>query len=83
MKNILIVEDSAIIRENLEKLISFIDGVRIIGAVHDYNGAVDNIEKKSPDIVILDIELNGSSGLDVLYFIKQDKRKPTVIIFTN
>jgi DNA-binding NarL/FixJ family response regulator len=44
---------------------------------------VYDIEKKCPDIVILDIELNGSNGLDVLYFIKQDIRKPTVIIFTN
>ncbi len=83
MKDILIVEDSAIIKENLEKLISFIDGVRIVGAAPNYNDAVFNIQKFNPDIIILDIELNGSSGLDILSFIKQDHFNPTVIIFTN
>lgn len=41
------------------------------------------ITKLQPDVVILDLELATGSGLEVLRFIRQSKRKTLVIVLTN
>ena len=41
------------------------------------------IRRLKPDVVILDIHLPGSSGIEVLEAIKKDKPAPIVIMFTN
>jgi CheY-like chemotaxis protein len=66
MLRVLIIEDSAIVRE---RLIAMIDQLHLpirVAAVADGLQAVLRFEKLCPDAVVLDIELPGLNGFDLL-----------------
>ena len=80
--NLLLVDDSALIREKLEERLSKIDKVRVstAGSVGE---ALDTIPRLNPDVVILDLHFPDGSGLDVLREIRKKDSHPVVIIFTQ
>jgi DNA-binding NarL/FixJ family response regulator len=64
--SVFIVEDSPSIRSRLVEMIGEIDGVRVVGEAESPDAAVAGIRASRPDCVILDIQLTGGSGIDVL-----------------
>ncbi len=57
--------------------------IRIVDEVADAPQAVESVAKHKPDVVILDIQMPGGSGIEVLEAIKKNKPAPFVIMFTN
>ena len=80
---VFLVDDSAIVLEKLAAMISGIDGVEIAGQALNARDAIQSIVKLKPDVVILDIRMNGGSGMDVLKRIKKEIPPPIVIMLTN
>jgi DNA-binding NarL/FixJ family response regulator len=81
---VFLVDDSAIVLEKLAAMILSIDGVEIAGQALNASDAIQSIVKLKPDLVILDIRLNGGgSGMDVLKRIKNEIPPPVVIMLTN
>jgi DNA-binding NarL/FixJ family response regulator len=80
---VFIVDDSAIIRERLEMILSELKGIEIIGQAKGSTEAEEAIPKLKPDVVILDIRMHGGNGIEVLKNIKKDKNSPLVIMLTN
>jgi len=80
---VFLVDDSAIVLEKLAAMISGIDGVEIAGQALNAHDAIQSIVKLKPDVVILDIRMNGGSGMDVLKRIKKEIPPPIVIMLTN
>ena len=62
---VLVVDDHAVVRQGVQRLLSTIPNTTVIevGTAHD---ALTTARKESPDIVILDINLDGASGLELL-----------------
>lgn len=79
---VLIVDDSAVVRERLKAMLSELEEIEIIGQAQDADEALTSIRKLNPDVVILDIGLPKGNGIDVLQKIKQYKPAPIVIVFT-
>ena len=44
---------------------------------------METVLKEPPQLLILDLEIEGGNGLDILKAIKNRKLKTTIIIFTN
>jgi DNA-binding NarL/FixJ family response regulator len=80
---VFIADDSQVLRERLEEMLSELPGVEIMGYAQDVPGALTSIKTLQPDVVILDIRMPGGSGVDVLQDIKKDKKTPMVIVLTN
>lgn len=80
---VFLVDDSAIVLEKLAAMISGIEGVEIAGQALNARDAIQSIVALKPDVVILDIRMNGGSGLDVLKRIKKEIPPPIVIMLTN
>jgi DNA-binding NarL/FixJ family response regulator len=81
---VFLVDDSAMVLEKLAAMISGIDGVEIVGQALNALDAIQSIVKLKPDLVILDIRLNGGgNGMDVLKQIKKEIPPPIVIMLTN
>jgi len=80
---IFLVEDSAIIRERLLRLLEGLAGVEVVGDADTAAGAIAGIAAAAPDVVVLDIKLRNSSGIDVLRHIKSRLPGIKVIILTN
>ena len=67
-----IVEDLAEIREGLADLVRSDKELLMIGSFDDAESAVQKLPDLQADIVVMDINLPGMSGIDC---IKNDKRK--------
>jgi DNA-binding NarL/FixJ family response regulator len=80
---ILIADDSDILRNHLITIISEMEGVRVVGESRDTKSAIRDINKKKPDLVILDIRMPGEGGIHVLKIVKEKNQKLIVIIFTD
>ena len=80
---VFVVDDSTILRERIVRTISKIPEVEVIGEAGTQQEAIDFIRAKKPDMVILDIRLNGGNGIDVLHDVKKEESPPIVIIFTG
>jgi DNA-binding NarL/FixJ family response regulator len=81
---VFLVDDSAIVLGKLAAMISGIDGIEIAGQAQNARDAIQSIVKLKPDVVILDIRLNGGgNGMDVLKPIKKEIPPPIVIMLTN
>jgi CheY-like chemotaxis protein len=71
-RNILIVEDN---RQNLE-LVQFLleeVGIRVRSA-GDARGARAELERERPDLVLMDMQLPGTDGLELVAELRQDPR---------
>jgi len=65
-KKILIVEDHPLFRSMLVQLVEKELGMMVCGEVDNIRDALVVIEKTRPDAAVVDITLNGSSGLELL-----------------
>ena len=76
---ILIVDDNADIRNILNSLI--IDAGYKTRLAANYNQALSEIDKKMPDVAILDVKLDkGDNDVELLSHINQNKDVPVIII---
>ena len=81
---IFIVDDSALVVERVRALMSTIAGLEFTGQATNANDAVEAIKRLKPDVMILDIRLNGGeNGMNVLERIKKEDTPPVVIMLTN
>ncbi len=63
---VLIVDDSALMRKLLADILAGAPEIEVIGLARDGEEAVQLTAKLKPDVVTLDVEMPGRSGLDIL-----------------
>jgi DNA-binding NarL/FixJ family response regulator len=81
---VFLVDDSAVIRQRLRRLLADVDQVQVIGEAGDAQVlTTDAILKQKPDVVLLDIHLLDGSGIDVLQRLKKTDPALAVIILTD
>ncbi|NOY13171.1 MAG: sigma-54-dependent Fis family transcriptional regulator [Deltaproteobacteria bacterium] len=81
MEKILIVDDEAFIRENLERILAE-DGFRTL-STESPEAAVQIVSEEEISLVLLDLNLGSRSGLDVLRAMKEVDPDILVIIITG
>ena len=81
--SVFIVEDSPAIRARLVELLNSIDDVRVVGEADTPAGAVKGIVETQPDCVVLDIQLIGGTGIEVLRAIVPQAPGIDFIVLTN
>ncbi|HTT61483.1 MAG TPA: response regulator [Bryobacteraceae bacterium] len=65
MMRALVVDDEAPARERLRQLLAAVPDVEVIGEAANGEQAVERIGELEPDVVLLDIQMPGASGLEV------------------
>ncbi len=78
---VLIVEDSALMRKVISDIVNSDPGLEVAAEANDGKDALKKIFEFKPDVVTLDINLPGISGLDVLSEIV-DKKSTRVIMLS-
>lgn len=78
----IIVDDEEEARDVLERLLQRIGGIEIIGKAENADEAFDMIITKHPDIVMLDVQMPGQDGFDLVQQLKRHGLKTTVIFVT-
>ena len=80
---VLIVEDSLIVRERLAGLIADLSNVTIIGQAGDGFQAQALFTQHRPDAVVLDIQVPGINGMDLLAQFKREDPACVVMVLTT
>ncbi len=65
-RTILIVDDHPVLRRGLSELINFEADLIACGEAGSYQEALVSIQTQQPDLVIVDLELGGRGGLDLV-----------------
>ncbi|MDB6026703.1 MAG: two-component system response regulator [Verrucomicrobiales bacterium] len=80
---VVLVDDSSIFRERIAALISVLPGVEIVGQAPDALSGLAFAQAFRPDVMVLDINLPGASGIELLKAVKGHTYPPLVIMLTN
>jgi DNA-binding NarL/FixJ family response regulator len=82
-KSVLIVDDSLIISERLQAMLKELDNIGAIARAGDYVMGLQRLMDTPFDIVLLDINLPGKTGIELLRYIKANFPDTIVIMLTN
>lgn len=77
---VLVVDDHEIVREGIVRLLS-IDGMEILEA-ETTQAAFAQFKREHPDVIVLDINLKGGSGLELLRRLRIEDPACRVVIFS-
>ncbi len=81
--SVFLVDDSPAIRVRLAAMLEDIPGVTVVGEAETPASAVDGILRMQPDSVLLDINLIGGSGIEVLRRVLPLEPDTVFIVLTN
>lgn len=81
--NVYIVDDSAAIRSRLVDLLSRIDGVSVVGESASASDAIAGILEIRPHGVLLDLNLMGRAGIEVLRTVHPQAPDIVFVVLTN
>ena len=79
---LLIVDDSALIRQILVKIFSETDDIEVVGTAADPIIARDKIKALNPDVLTLDVEMPRMDGLTFLRNLMRLRPMPVVMVST-
>lgn len=81
-KRVLIIDDSALVREVLTEIINSRDDLEVVGVAEDPYIARDKIKELAPDVLTLDIEMPKMTGLQFLSNLMRLRPMPVVMVST-
>ena len=80
---ILVVDDHAVVRQGLVSMLSQFSDLSVVGTAAGGEEGIEAAARLAPDIVLLDLQMPGMQGLDVLAKLTQrDPSSPKVIVLT-
>ena len=71
----LIVDDEQPARERLRQMLGVMDGLEVVGEAQDGEEAIQRVLELGPDLVFLDIQMPGLTGLEVVKALKPPRPK--------
>lgn len=79
-KRIFIVDDHAMFRDGLRRLVDMEPDLLVCGDAPDADGAMQEISLTHPDLVIVDLSLEGTGGIDLIKNIKQNFENLPILV---
>ncbi|MBF0630838.1 MAG: response regulator transcription factor [Magnetococcales bacterium] len=83
MIRIFIVDDHAIMRDGLKRILSEDHNMEVVGEAGDGDQALESLRQIQWDILLLDVSMPGMSGLEVLRAVQKDHPRGKVVILTQ
>jgi DNA-binding NarL/FixJ family response regulator len=83
MIKVILVDDHTLILRGLRELLSAAPGIAVVGEAVDYASLRTLVRDTHPDVVVLDINLPGRSGLDALASLNELEPAPKVLMLSQ
>ena len=82
VQTILVIDDHPLMRKGIVQLIAMENSLRLIGEAGDGQRGLELALRERPDLILLDLNMRGLSGLETLKAIKAADLDSRVIILT-
>ena len=79
---ILLVDDHQVVRDGLQAMLAREDDFRITGQSDSAESTMSQIDRLSPDIVLMDIKMPGMDGIELTRQVKQKHHSCNIIMLT-
>ena len=83
MVKVLIVDDHIILVEGLKKLVDDSGFAKVTGVAYDGKECMRSLRRQLPDVILLDINLPDTSGIDLCQEIMEQYPKIPIVILTS
>jgi two-component system response regulator DesR len=80
---VLIAEDNADLRDLLVTLVSAEPDLKCVGTADDVDAVIASTAEHKADVLVLDLELQGRSSIDVLKTVRGAGSKITIVVFSG
>jgi len=78
---VVLADDHAVVREGLERILKASD-IQVVGHAGNVDSAWMIYNKQKPDILVMDISMPGSTGVDGVKYITQRAPEAKIVIFS-
>nr|WP_211095436.1 response regulator [Vibrio aestuarianus] len=78
----MLVDDHPLMRRGINQLLSFEDDFEIVAEVSNGMDAIALAHETEPDLILLDLNMKGMSGLDTLKALRADESNAIIVILT-
>lgn len=80
---VLVVDDSALMRKLIPKILERSDSIEVVGTAMDGQIGLRKIEELEPQVITLDLEMPGLNGIETLKQIMRRWRLPVVVVSSH
>lgn len=77
---VLVVDDSAVVRQVLSRILSSDPGIDVVGAAPDADAAWGMLDRVRPDVITLDLEMPGMDGISFLRRLLRFRPLPVIVV---
>jgi two-component system LytT family response regulator len=77
---VLIADDEPLARQRLEDLLRPLPGAEVVGTAADGDEAVEEIRRLRPDLVFLDVQMPGKTGVEVVREVGPERMPVTIFV---
>lgn len=82
MIRVLIADDHTIVREGLKQVLAGVEGIAVAGEAADGHEVLEQVRKGGWDVLVLDMNMPGPSGVDLIKRIKVHKPEAKVLVLS-
>jgi two-component system, NarL family, response regulator LiaR len=80
---VMIADDHAIVRKGLRALLATEPGIEVVAEAEDGNEAVALVGRAQPDVVLMDLVMPGTDGLEATRSILEARPKTRILVLTS
>lgn len=80
---LLLVDDHFVVRSGLAASLHLEDDMRVVAEASDANEAITAFESSKPDVVLMDLQMGETSGIDAVAKICQDYPSARILVFSS
>lgn len=80
---VIIADDHPIVRQGLSQLLEVQDDLQVVGEADDGATAIEQVQDKLPDVVLMDLVMPGMNGVEATRQIRQISPHTQVVVLTS